>query len=160
MTQIPAAAVAFFHDSAGNGRFPITTSPSAVIEDPAVAQAVRSEMESNRVTDTVRIKACADFNRFHGDFGPSPDQVQLCKCASCGIMQIRGGYELTKFGNLPLSACKSLELNLQALEEWGQLPVDLRNAWTVYSLNGIAYHVYENLLQANLGESRDKKFYL
>ncbi len=154
-TQIPAAAVGFFHDSAGHGRFPITASPSAVIEDPDVAQAVRIEMEANRVTDTVRIKACTDFNRFHGNVGPGPGQVSICKCASCVIMQIRGSSELTKFGDLPLSACKSLVLNLQSVEEWGKLPVDLKNAWTVFCIDEIAYHVYENLLIENPGESRD-----
>ncbi len=110
-------------------------------------------MQSNLVTDTVRNKACKDFNRFHGDFGPGPDQVKISICSSCGIMQIKGGCELTKFGNLLLSACMSLKLNLQALEEWNKLPVDLKGAWTVYNHNGTIYHLYEKILLTNPGES-------
>ena len=106
------------------------------------------------MTDTVRIKACTDFNRFHGDVGAGTDQVKICVCGSCGIMHIKGGNELTKFGFIPLSACKVLELNVQVLEELGNLPVDLQQAWNVHTdINGIAYHVYENLLQVNPGES-------
>lgn len=113
-------------------------------------------MQLNRVTDAVRIKACADFNRFHGDYGPGPDQVKICACGSCGIMQIHGGHESAKFGYLPLSGCKSLRLNLQSLEEWRKLPENLKRAWTVYNRHETAYHVYESLLQVNTGESRDK----
>ena len=109
-------------------------------------------MHENRVTETVRYKSCKDFNRFHGDVGPGPDQVNICRCASCGLMEIKGGAELTKFSYLLLSTCLSLLLNVVALDEWASLPSELKPAWNVYNHHGAIYHVYEDLLLHNPGQ--------